>query len=258
MWFGVITLFPEMLSAISNYGITSSALKKQLLTLKTWNPRDFVYDKHRVIDDRPFGGGPGMLMKAEPLRDAIIAAKEAAGEGAKVIYVSPQGKQLTHAGVQTLAQHSKLILVCGRYEGIDERVVQHYVDEEWSIGDYVLSGGELPAMVLIDAIARLQPGVLGHADSAQQDSFVDGLLDCPHYTRPEQFESKTVPEVLLSGHHQQIEQWRLKQSLGRTWLKRPDLLKNLALTDEQQALLSAFQAEHAASGSLSSMEKINE
>lgn len=258
MWFGVITLFPEMLSAIASAGITSSALKKQLLTLETWNPRDFVQDKHRVIDDRPFGGGPGMLMKAEPLRDAIVAAKQAAGEDAKVIYVSPQGKPLTHAGVQTLAQNTKLILVCGRYEGIDERVIQHYVDEEWSIGDYVLSGGELPAMVIIDAIARLQPGVLGHADSAQQDSFVNGLLDCPHYTRPEQFESMTVPEVLLSGHHQQIEQWRLQQSLGRTWLKRPDLLKNLALTDEQQALLSAFKAEQAASDSLPSMEKTNE
>lgn len=185
MWIGVISLFPEMFRAITEHGVTGRAVKSGLLQIECWNPRDFTHDKHRTVDDRPYGGGPGMLMMVQPLRDAIHAAKQAAGDGAKVIYLSPQGRKLTQAGVTELATNQKLILVAGRYEGIDERVIQTEVDEEWSIGDYVLSGGELPAMTLIDAVSRLVPGVLGDQASAEQDSFTDGLLDHPHYTRPE-------------------------------------------------------------------------
>ncbi|GLS82526.1 tRNA (guanosine(37)-N1)-methyltransferase TrmD [Paraferrimonas haliotis] len=243
MWLGVITLFPDMFKAISDFGVTGRAIKSGILELHTWNPRDFAHDKHSTVDDRPYGGGPGMLMMVQPLTDAINAAKAAAGEGAKVIYLSPQGRQLTQTGVSELAENDKLILVCGRYEGIDERVIQTLVDEEWSIGDYVLSGGELPAMTLIDAVSRLIPGVLGKQASAEQDSFSDGLLDCPHYTRPELLEGRQVPEVLLSGNHEHIRRWRLKQSLGRTWLRRPELFNNLALTDEQTTLFAEFVAE---------------
>ncbi|WP_095498073.1 tRNA (guanosine(37)-N1)-methyltransferase TrmD [Paraferrimonas haliotis] len=243
MWLGVITLFPDMFKAISDFGVTGRAIKSGILELHTWNPRDFAHDKHSTVDDRPYGGGPGMLMMVQPLTDAINAAKAAAGEGAKVIYLSPQGRQLTQTGVSELAENDKLILVCGRYEGIDERVIQTLVDEEWSIGDYVLSGGELPAMTLIDAVSRLIPGVLGKQASAEQDSFSDGLLDCPHYTRPELLEGRQVPEVLLSGNHEHIRRWRLKQSLGRTWLRRPELFNNLALTDEQTKLFAEFVAE---------------
>ncbi|AZQ09572.1 tRNA (guanosine(37)-N1)-methyltransferase TrmD [Shewanella khirikhana] len=243
MWLGVVTLFPEMFRAITDFGVTGRAIKNGLLELHTWNPRDFTHDRHRTVDDRPYGGGPGMLMMVQPLKDAIQAAREAAGEGAKVIYLSPQGRKLTQRGATELAGSQKLILVCGRYEGIDERIIQTEVDEEWSIGDYVLSGGELPAMTLIDAVSRLVPGVLGKQASAEQDSFSDGLLDCPHYTRPESLDGLDVPAVLLGGNHEDIRRWRLKQSLGRTFLRRPELFENLALTDEQTRLLAQFVDE---------------
>ncbi|HGY0993464.1 TPA: tRNA (guanosine(37)-N1)-methyltransferase TrmD [Aeromonas salmonicida subsp. pectinolytica] len=243
MWIGVISLFPEMFRAITEHGVTGRAVKSGLLQIECWNPREFTHDKHRTVDDRPYGGGPGMLMMVQPLRDAIHAAKQAAGNGAKVIYLSPQGRKLTQAGVTELATNQKLILVAGRYEGIDERVIQTEVDEEWSIGDYVLSGGELPAMTLIDAVSRLVPGVLGDQASAEQDSFTDGLLDHPHYTRPELLDGLAVPEALTSGNHEVIRRWRLKQSLGRTWQRRPELINNLALTDEQESLLAEYVRE---------------
>ena len=243
MWIGVISLFPEMFRAITEHGVTGRAVKSGLLQIECWNPRDFTHDKHRTVDDRPYGGGPGLLMMVQPLRDAIHAAKQAAGDGAKVIYLSPQGRKLTQAGVTELATNQKLILVAGRYEGIDERVIQTEVDEEWSIGDYVLSGGELPAMTLIDAVSRLVPGVLGDQASAEQDSFTDGLLDHPHYTRPELLDGLVVPEALTSGNHEVIRRWRLKQSLGRTWQRRPELINNLALTDEQESLLAEYVRE---------------
>ncbi|MDM5127070.1 tRNA (guanosine(37)-N1)-methyltransferase TrmD [Aeromonas salmonicida] len=243
MWIGVISLFPEMFRAITEHGVTGRAVKSGLLQIECWNPREFTHDKHRTVDDRPYGGGPGMLMMVQPLRDAIHAAKQVAGDGAKVIYLSPQGRKLTQAGVTELATNQKLILVAGRYEGIDERVIQTEVDEEWSIGDYVLSGGELPAMTLIDAVSRLVPGVLGDQASAEQDSFTDGLLDHPHYTRPELLDGLAVPEALTSGNHEVIRRWRLKQSLGRTWQRRPELINNLALTDEQESLLAEYVRE---------------
>ncbi|MBB1318707.1 tRNA (guanosine(37)-N1)-methyltransferase TrmD [Shewanella sp. SR43-4] len=243
MWLGVITLFPEMFRAVTDFGVTGRAVKNGLLELQTWNPRDFTHDKHNTVDDRPYGGGPGMLMMVQPLRDAIHAAKAAAGDRAKVIYLSPQGRKLDQQGVTELAKSESLILVCGRYEGVDERIIQTEVDEEWSIGDYVLSGGELPAMTLIDSVARLVPGVLGKQASAEQDSFSDGLLDCPHYTRPEQLDGLDVPAVLLSGDHEKIRLWRLQQSIGRTFLRRPELFENLALTDEQSTLLAQFVNE---------------
>ncbi|WP_447830466.1 tRNA (guanosine(37)-N1)-methyltransferase TrmD [Aeromonas salmonicida] len=243
MWIGVISLFPEMFRAITEHGVTGRAVKSGLLQIECWNPREFTHDKHRTVDDRPYGGGPGMLMMVQPLRDAIHAAKQAVGDGAKVIYLSPQGRKLTQAGVTELATNQKLILVAGRYEGIDERVIQTEVDEEWSIGDYVLSGGELPAMTLIDAVSRLVPGVLGDQASAEQDSFTDGLLDHPHYTRPELLDGLAVPEALTSGNHEVIRRWRLKQSLGRTWQRRPELINNLALTDEQESLLAEYVRE---------------
>lgn len=244
MWIGVITLFPEMFKAITEFGVTSRAIKHELLQLHCWNPRDFTHDKHKTVDDRPYGGGPGMLMMVQPLRDAIQAAKAEAGDDAKVIYLSPQGRKLNQAGVEQLAKNQKMILVCGRYEGIDERVIETEIDEEWSIGDYVLTGGELPAMTLIDAVARFVPGVLGKQASAEEDSFVDGLLDCPHYTRPEVLDGLVVPPVLMSGNHEEIRKWRLKQSLQRTWLRRPELLEGLALTDEQRLLLKQVQQEY--------------
>jgi tRNA (guanine37-N1)-methyltransferase len=243
-WIGVISLFPEMFDAITQHGITGRAFKKGILEFHRWNPRDFTHDKHRTVDDRPYGGGPGMLMMVQPLRDAIHAAKAAAGEGVKTIYLSPQGRKLDQQGVMELANNEKLILVAGRYEGIDERIIQSEIDEEWSIGDYVLSGGELPAMTLIDSVSRMVPGVLGHELSAEQDSFADGLLDCPHYTRPEVLDGEAVPSVLLSGNHKHIETWRMKQALGRTWLRRPELLQTLALTAEQEKLLDEFKQDH--------------
>ncbi|MDX1678322.1 tRNA (guanosine(37)-N1)-methyltransferase TrmD [Arsukibacterium sp.] len=246
LWLGVVTLFPEMFDAITQYGVTGRAVKQGIMQLQCWNPRDFTTDKHRTVDDRPYGGGPGMLMMVQPLTEAIRAAKQAAGGKVHTIYLSPQGRKLDQKGVAELAAHDKLLLVAGRYEGIDERVIENEIDEEWSVGDYVLSGGELPAMTLIDAVSRLVPGVLGHDLSAAQDSFSDGLLDCPHYTRPEVLANKQVPSVLLSGNHEEIRRWRLKQALGRTWLRRPDILKPLALTKEQRKLLAEFQQEHQA------------
>lgn len=243
MWFGVVSLFPEMFEAVTAYGVTGRAVRNRLIEVECWNPRDFTQDRHRTVDDRPYGGGPGMLMKVQPLRDAIRAARSAGGEGATVIYLSPQGRRLDHAGVRELASRQKLILVAGRYEGIDERLLETEIDEEWSLGDFVLSGGELPAMTLIDAVSRLVPGVLGHRDSAAEDSFCEGLLDCPHYTRPEQFDGMQVPEVLLGGNHEEIRRWRLKQQLGRTWQRRPDLLETLELDREQQTLLNEYIRE---------------
>lgn len=244
MYFGVVSLFPEMFDAITKVGVTGRAVKAGLATVACVSPRDFAQNKHRNVDDRPFGGGPGMVMMVQPLRDAIAAAKTAAGEGARTIYLSPQGRTLDQSTVERLAGHEKLIFVCGRYEGIDERVLETEIDEEISVGDYVLSGGELAAMIVMDAVIRLIPGALGHELSAEQDSFVEGLLDCPHYTRPEVFEGRGVPDVLMSGNHEQIRRWRLKQALGRTWLRRPDLLERVELNKEQQKLLEQFKIEH--------------
>lgn len=242
--FAVITLFPEMLAAVRDYGVTGRAMKSGLVRMDTWNPRAYATDAHRSVDDRPYGGGPGMVMMVAPLRAALQAARTAMPEGARVIHLTPQGRLLDQAGVLELAAHECLILLAGRYEGIDERLIDSEVDEEWSIGDYVLSGGELAAMVLIDAITRTLPGVLGDADSAREDSFRNGLLDYPHYTRPEELAGRRVPEVLLSGNHEKIRRWRLQQALGRTWLRRPELLEKLELDEEQRALLEAFKAEH--------------
>lgn len=240
----VISLFPPMFEAVSAHGITGRAVKSGLLRLRMWNPRDYTEDRHRTVDDRPYGGGPGMLMLIEPLARAIQAARLEQDNQAKVIYLSPQGRRLDHAGVLELSKREGMILLAGRYEGIDERLLETEVDEEWSIGDYVLSGGELAAMVLIDAVTRQLPGVLGDEDSAQQDSFVEGLLDCEHYTRPEVYAGRKVPEVLLSGDHEKIRRWRLKRSLGRTWLLRPDLLEKLLLNGEQKQLLEEFRQEY--------------
>ncbi len=246
----LITLFPELIQQATDFGVLGRAIKQQQLNLQCFNPRDYTEDKHRTVDDRPYGGGPGMLMKVEPLYKTIIAAKEAASNGARVIYLSPQGQTLNQALlVNTATSGNDLILIAGRYEGIDERIIESLVDEEWSIGDYVLSGGEFAAMVVVDGITRLLPGVLGDDESALQDSFMQGLLDHPHYTRPEEVKGQFVPEVLLSGDHKAIQRWRLKQSLGRTWLRRPDLLdamKQDALSwDEGKAnLLAEFIKEH--------------
>ncbi|OUS25288.1 tRNA (guanosine(37)-N1)-methyltransferase TrmD [Gammaproteobacteria bacterium 45_16_T64] len=249
MKFGIVTLFPEMFSAVTDYGVTGRAVKSGLMQLDCINPRDFTQDVHRTVDDRPYGGGPGMLMIPGPLIEAINSAKATClaacdkESAVKVVYLSPQGKTFDQQAAKRFANEDALVLVAGRYEGIDERVIQSVVDEEWSIGDYVLSGGELPAMTMIDAITRLLPGVLGHQDSAEEDSFTDGLLDCPHYTRPERFRDSGVPKVLLSGNHQAIKEWRLKQSLGRTWERRPELLESKDLDNKQQALLDAYKKE---------------
>lgn len=239
----VITLFPEEFGPLVDLGVTGRAIREGTVQLEVLNPRDFATDRHRTVDDRPYGGGPGMVMAVEPLRSTIRAARDRAGEGARVGLLSPQGRVVDQAAFRELAQRQELILVCGRYEGIDERLIELEVDEEWSIGDYVLSGGELAAAVMIDAVTRLLPGVLGDEQSAQQDSFTEGLLDCQHYTRPEQVEDLSVPPVLLSGDHGAIERWRRKQSLGRTWLRRPDLLERLELDDEAKILLAEFQDE---------------
>jgi len=244
MWVGIISLFPDMFRSITEFGVTGQAVKKGLLSVESWNPRDFTHDKHRTVDDRPYGGGPGMLMMVKPLREAIRTAKNAAPGKAKIIYLSPQGRKLDQQGVEELATNENIILICGRYEGIDERVVQSDIDEEWSIGDFVMTGGELPAMTLIDSVSRFIPGVLGDFSSAEEDSFANGLLDYPHYTRPDVLDGIEVPSVLKSGNHKDIRLWRLKQSLGRTWLKRPELLENLALTDEQERLLAEFIKDH--------------
>ena len=239
----VITLFPEFVEGCSTVGVVGRAQERGLLQVKTWNPRDFTVDNYRRIDERPFGGGPGMVMTIDPLRDAIAGARAAAAEPAQVIYLSPQGTRLTQDKVSELARRERLILLCGRYEGIDERLIAHAVDEELSIGDYVLSGGELAAAVVIDAVGRLQQGALNDDASAQQDSFSDGLLDCPHYTRPERHEWGDVPPVLTSGDHAAIARWRRQQALGRTWERRPDLLGSIELDEKDKKLLIDFQQD---------------
>ena len=239
MRFAVVTLFPEMLKSLTDFGVVARAARESLLQVEAFNPRDYTQDNYRKVDDRPFGGGPGMVLMAEPLTAAIKDAKQA--KPAKVIYLSPQGVPFTQQKAEELAKLDNLVLVAGRYEGIDQRVIESSIDEEISIGDFVVSGGELPAMMIIDAVSRLLPNVLGHSESAKQDSFSSGLLDCPHYTRPEDFKGQKVPDVLLSGHHADIETWRMKMSLGQTWLRRPELLENIELTEEQHRLLADFQ-----------------
>ncbi|HEY9396530.1 MAG TPA: tRNA (guanosine(37)-N1)-methyltransferase TrmD [Burkholderiales bacterium] len=248
--FDCITLFPQMFDAIAEYGITRRAKEEGKWSLTLWNPRDFTTDNHRTVDDRPYGGGPGMVMLIEPLEKAIRAAQARVPEvPAKVIYLSPQGAKLDHRKVIELTQTPRVTLLCGRYEAVDERLIRRCVDEELSLGDFVLSGGELAAMAVIDAVVRQLPGVLNDAQSAVQDSFVHGLLDCPHYTRPEVYEGEAVPPVLMSGHHADIERWRLKQSLGRTWLRRPELLEQRALSAQESKLLAEFRAEWHENGS---------
>ena len=246
----LVTLFPEMAKAVTDFGVTRRAVENGQLKVETVNPRDFTEDRHRTVDDRPFGGGPGMVMKVDPLAKALASAR-AANPAARVIYLSPQGQPLTQAKAVELAAQPGLVLLAGRYEGVDERLLESQVDEQISIGDYVLSGGELPALVLIDAVSRLIPGVLGHQDSAEQDSFsgeFEDLLDCPHYTRPEVYNGQAVPPVLLSGNHELIRRWRLKQALGRTWQQRPDLLERRrarGFSDEEQQLLDEYIAEQS-------------
>lgn len=243
MRFDVITLFPNQFEALRGEGVVARALDRGLASLSLWNPRDFTEDAHRTVDDRPYGGGPGMLMKVAPLARALDAAKaaaRAAGVESRVAYLTPQGRTLDQKGIARIAAQPGWILIAGRYEGIDERLIEARVDEEWSVGDYVLSGGELPAMLVMDAAIRLLPGALGHADSAREDSHADGLLDCPHYTRPELIDGRAVPGVLLSGDHAAIARWRLQQALGRTWLRRPDLLAKRGLSTDEQQLLDAF------------------
>jgi tRNA (guanine37-N1)-methyltransferase len=242
VWFGVITLFPEILSAL-DYGIPGRALKDKLITVQSWNPRDFTQNKHHTVDDRPYGGGPGMVMMAQPLQAALKAAQDVAPLKPVVIHLSPQGRLFNQEAAAKMLTQRSLILIAGRYEGIDERLLAAAVDEEWSVGDYVLSGGELAAMTMIDAITRLVPGALGHEDSAAQDSLSSGLLKYPQYTRPENISGQNVPEVLMSGNHQAIERWRLKQALGRTWIKRPDLLMKKSLDNFQLSLLMEFIQE---------------
>jgi len=245
----LVSLFPELIHHATSFGVLGRAIKQQQLTLTCFNPRDYAEDKHRTVDDRPYGGGPGMLMKVEPLYKAIMAAKAGSNSNAKVVYMSPQGQRLNQQMlVNEAASADDLILIAGRYEGIDERIIESLVDEEWSIGDYVISGGEFAALVVVDAITRLIPGVLGDDDSALQDSFMQGLLDYPHYTRPERVNDQSVPDVLLSGDHKAIQRWRLKQALGRTWLRRPDLIdviKNDASKwdDEKENLLAEYMTE---------------
>jgi tRNA (guanine37-N1)-methyltransferase len=245
--FDVVTLFPEMFDAVTESGVTGRARERRLFELVLWNPRDFAHNSHRTVDDRPYGGGPGMVMMAEPLEKALRSARQRqASNGAKwtkVVHLSPQGRLLDHRMVMELSALQGLVLLAGRYEGVDERLIARAVDEEVSIGDYVLSGGELAAMVLMDAIVRQLPGALGDAESASQDSFVNGLLDCPHYTRPETHEGVGVPPVLLSGNHAVIARWRLKQALGRTWQRRPDLLEKRAFSEDEKALLEEFKKE---------------
>lgn len=243
MRIALVSLFPEMFAAVAEHGVTGRAVRQGQVALTCCNPRDYTVDTHRTVDDRPYGGGPGMLMKIEPLQLAIAAAREAAGRSARVIYLSPQGQHFHHGKAMELAQLEGLVLVAGRYEGVDERLIEAGVDEELSIGDYVLSGGELAAMVVVDAVTRLLPDVLGHESSALEDSFANGLLDCPHYTRPEVYQGKSVPDVLLSGNHEVIRRWRLKQALGRTWERRPELLQERAMTKEEDTLLADYIRE---------------
>ncbi len=239
----IVTVFPELIAAATGFGVTGRAVQRGVASISTWDPRDFATDRHRSVDDRPYGGGPGMVMGVEPLRSALRAAQSAAPQGSRTIYLSAQGRLLNHAIVSELSRLPGMILLAGRYEGVDERLIDSEIDEELSIGDYVLSGGELGAAVVTDAVLRLLPGVLGDAESARQDSFFSGLLDCPHYTRPEIMDGKAVPPVLLGGNHEEIRRWRLKQALGRTWVRRPELLGTLRLTQEQTDLLNEFIAE---------------
>jgi tRNA (guanine37-N1)-methyltransferase len=239
MRFDVVTLLPDLFRILLDQGVTGRALTRRIAELHLWNPRDYTRDVHRTVDDRPYGGGPGMVMKVEPLRDAIRDAR-AQAPGSRVAYLSPQGRLLDQAAMTEIARADGWILVAGRYEGIDERLLVSEVDEEWSIGDYVLSGGELAAMVVMDAVIRLQPGALGHAQSAEQDSHTDGLLDCPHYTRPEQVDGLAVPAVLMGGDHAAIARWRRREALGRTWLRRPEMLARRGLSPADQTLLDEF------------------
>jgi tRNA (guanine37-N1)-methyltransferase len=243
MRFDVVTLFPEMVIEAASYGVTGRAIERNLVKMAVWNPRDYALDRHKTVDDHPYGGGPGMVMKYQPLHDALSDARQAGNENGKVVYLSPQGKPITQALLNEACNVSQLILIAGRYEGIDERFIERDCDEEWSIGDYVISGGELAALIVIDAITRLLPGVLGDENSAQQDSYMNGLLDYPHFTRPEQIEGVSVPGVLMSGNHADIERWRLKQAVGRTWQRRPDLLEKMKLSAEQETLLKEFIVE---------------
>ena len=238
----VITLFPELVEQVTASGVVGRAAQQGLLQLHCWNPREYTQDRHRTVDDRPYGGGPGMLMKVQPLQDAIAAVREQSTD-ARLVYLSPQGKLLNQRKLAQQVELGSVIFLCGRYEGVDERLIEREVDEEWSLGDYVISGGELAAMVCIDGITRLIPGALGHDESAQQDSFSDGLLDCPHYTRPEEYLGDRVPAVLMNGNHREIEDWREQQALGRTWQRRPDLLDRTRLDTRQKALLEDFIAE---------------
>lgn len=240
----VVTLFPEMLDALLAFGVTGRAVERGLLQVQGWNPRDYTSDRHRSVDDRPFGGGPGMVMKVEPLRAAIHAARAAAGPQARVIFLSPQGKRFEQQDAQRFAESQAPILVAGRYEGVDERIIESEVDEELSIGDYVLSGGELAALVIIDATARLLPGALNAAESAAEDSFMHGLLDYPHYTRPEEIDGRRVPQVLMSGDHAAIRRWRRQRALGRTWLRRPELLEKVELNADERSWLDEFIRTH--------------
>ena len=243
MHFDVVTLFPEMVSTIAEFGVVGRARRKGLVDVDCENPRDHTSDVHRTVDDRPYGGGPGMVMKYEPLAGALAAARSRAPEGSPVVYLSPQGRVFDQATATRYAALPGLILLAGRYEGVDERLIEAHVDEELSLGDFVLSGGEVAAMAVIDAVVRLLPGVLGDDESAAQDSFVEGLLDCPHYTRPEEIDGRRTPEVLLSGDHAEIARWRMKQALGRTYDRRPDLIEKLELTDEQRKLLDDYLKE---------------
>ncbi|MGE0556785.1 MAG: tRNA (guanosine(37)-N1)-methyltransferase TrmD [Burkholderiales bacterium] len=251
--FDVVTLFPEMFDAVTELGVTGRARERGLYQFVAWNPRDFAVNAHRTVDDRPYGGGPGMVMMAEPVGKALQAAQRrqiSAGVAEpRLMHLTPQGRPLDHPTVAGLAREAGIVLLAGRYEGVDERVLEQMSVEEISIGDYVLSGGELGAMVVMDCVVRQLPGALGDAESASQDSFVDGLLDCPHYTRPEVYEGAAVPAVLLSGNHAAIARWRLKQALGRTWLRRPDLMERRKLTAEEQALLDEYRREQAAGSS---------
>ena len=242
-----VTLFPDLVMTVARWGVTARAVGRGLLELDCWNPRDFARGRHRRVDDRPYGGGPGMVMMYEPVRDAIAAARDAVDGASRTIHLSPQGRKIEQCDIRRLAHGPPLVMLCGRYEGVDERLLDTEVDEELSLGDYVLSGGELAAMVVIDAMTRLIPGVLGHEDSAGADSFSDGLLDCPHFTRPETVAERQVPQVLISGDHGAIRRWRLKQSLGRTWERRPDLLRGRDLDPEERTLLDEYMSERVAS-----------
>jgi len=243
MQISVVTLFPEMVGTVGSYGVVGRACQRGLVSLECENPRDHTTDVHRTVDDRPYGGGPGMVMKFEPVAGALRAARERLPAGSPVVYLTPQGRVFDQAAAKRFAALPGMVLLAGRYEGIDERLVESQVDEELSLGDFVLSGGEIAAMAVIDAVVRLLPGVLGDDESAVQDSFMDGLLDCPHYTRPEVIEGRAVPEVLLSGDHAQIARWRAKEALGRSYVRRPGLLEKLDLSDEQQSLLDEFLKE---------------